>query len=429
MGPNEPSSALFVSDESAYSDVIEDRGLGGEALQLFTHLNGRVIGQERACTRVASSLSTYYAGLGDPVLPIGSYIFAGPTGVGKTELAKELARFLIADLPNAPLTKIEGGNNQERHELAKLKGSPPGYVKSDELGLLAQCKIDEAHFWVKADPYIKGRYKAQMSKEKALGILLDLYPRLWPYFSVILFDEIEKAHPGFWNMLLHILGDGTLAMDDGSITSFANSVIMLTCNVGGVEQQSILKNRNPKVGFKAASPGEEEDKDQKIYEDTVRLIDGKFPPELVGRLRKSIIVFRTLGRHDCAKVLSLMLSGVQGMMTGRVGSKSIPLTIRYSDSFKEYLLDEGIDQTFGLRPLKATIQRKVVEPLANCIASGQLIEADEVLFTLEDPGGDPKKRKPVLRRKPRLPPLKVDQKTATASSSTPLLTDGKQQKK
>lgn len=389
--------------EAEFSDRVDSGGFGPRTQQLYDHLTSRVIGQDRAAKKLAQGYSIYHAGLKEPTLPIGAHLFAGPTGWGKTYMAEELARFLIQDEPRAPLIRIPCGKYSERHRVSELIGSPPGYVDSDKLPGLAQVKIDEPHFWVKARKALEEmRGKKGSEKMDPDMLMMDMYERHRPYTSVILFDEVEKAHPDLWNALLHIIGDGELSFPHGDVTSFANSVIILTCNVGGREQQEKLSGKSKRIGFGGGAQGfapedltsEEQDKmDQEIYEETLKLVEQRFPPELVGRLREDIVVFRTLKRDQCMPVLENMLGKVQDSLIGPT-SNSIPILVMYSQQFKDFLLDKGVKRLYGMRPLKRTIHRFVRLPLANAIESGALRQGDEVMFKIVD-------GRPALFKKPR----------------------------
>lgn len=410
MAPIELPGDGVALDESEFSVEIEHLGFGPEATALHDRLRQRVIGQDRACTRIARAYSVQTAGLGDVTLPAGAYLFAGPTGVGKTYAAEELARFIIADTPRAPLARIAGGELKERHQASTLIGAPPSYTGHDNPALLSQLRIDEPQFWVRVEPYLKGRYSPNdLENEFVLAVLMDLYRRLGPYQSVILFDEVEKMHEEIGDYFLHILEDGELAMSDGSVTRFSNSYIILACNVGEEQQQNILCGRRGEIGFGTESAQEREDKDAAIYEQTLKEIKNKFSAALVGRLRNEIIVFRTLDKANRAKVLELMLSGVRKMVNGGAHSRSIPLTLQFSDAFKAFLLDEGYDVLYGLRPLRKTVYRHVTLPLANVITNGEAKAGDMLLFTMADDGEG---KTPKLFRKPRPDALRVSDEEA-----------------
>lgn len=386
------SGSVLRYDEAEFTDRAESEAFGPQEQKVFDHGTSRVIGQDRAWRGIANSLSLYYAGLNDQTKPIGTFLFSGPTGWGKTYTAEELARFLIADVPRAPLIRIPCGKYSERHRVSELIGSPPGYVDSDKMPLLSQFNLDEAHFWIKVTPLLEKTRAAVSNEDRASDMMADLYEANKPYFSVILFDEVEKAHSDLHNALLHIIDDGELPLSHGMVTSFANSIIILTCNVGGREQQEMLagKGRAGGIGFGrgAGLQGELSDAqadalDQDIYKRTIDQIEKMFAPELVGRLKEDIVVFRTLSRSQQRTVLDTMLASVQDRLAGRSDSRAIPLSLLFTDGFKEFLLDQGINRKYGLRPLKRTVRKFVLLPLAKAISGGGLRAADEVLFRSE----------------------------------------------
>ena len=386
---------VFDYNDAVFTDHVESGRLGPKTRGLYEHLMSRVLGQERASRHLARSFSVHYAGLKDPTKPIGVFLFAGPTGVGKTFLAEEIARYLIADVPDAPLTLVDCGGFTESHRVSQLIGSPPGYIGSDMSPGLAQRNIDEPHFRVKAkDLFLNGLTVAQRKKNMA-ELMEEFYQNNGPYFSVILFDEIEKAHSNLHDALLNMMDKGKLNLPHNQTTSFAHSVIILTCNVGGEEQQRVLSGKGRQIGFDPRVRSEEEeleDIDKRIYEQTLASIERKFRPEFVARIRSNIVVFRTLTREQSKKVLENMLQDVQKRILQN--EASIPILIVYSAEFKEFLLNEGVDRVNGLRKLGKTVERHVIAHLANAIESGALQPGDEVLFKLQD-------KQPVLYRKPR----------------------------
>lgn len=403
------SDSKFRYGEDEFTVRVDSEGFGPRTKKLFEHLTSRVIGQDRPARRIAQGFSIYYSGQKEPNEPIGVYVLAGPTGWGKTLMAEELSRYLIVDQPKAPLTRVPCGKYTERHRVSELIGSPNGYVDSDKLPKLAQMKIDEHHFWVKVRPLLDELRKKGLSPDFDPDVLMSqLYERHRPYLSVVLFDEFEKAHDDLRSAMLHIIGDGHLELTHGS-TDFTNSVIILTCNVGGKEQHELLAGKQKGIGFGAggaALMGADE-RDEMIYRQTIKLIEEKFPPEFVGRIKENIIVYRTLNRDQCRPVLELMLRNVQDRLIGP-GSNSIPLLLLFTEAFKEYLLDEGVDQLYGLRPLKAAIKKHVVLRLANAIEGQNVREGDEVMFKMVG-------KSPQLFIKPRPLPLLLPKPSAAPS--------------
>ncbi len=375
-------------DRGEYSVRVDSEGFGPKTKALADHLKKRVIGQDRAADRLARGFSVHNAGLQEPNKPIIAALFAGPTGVGKTIMAQELARHLVVDKPEdtPPLFRIQCAQYRERHQVSQLLGSPPGYIGSDDIPGLSQQKLDQPDFFEKYRKFVEGRFKDKPDPEDMNAYLAKCYERLGPFQSVILFDEIEKAHSTLHDILLHIVDDGEVKLANGEITSFRNSAIILTCNVGGKRSQEILSGQGQGIGFGGTTSGEMsgDDIDQQIYRETIKLIEKNFKPELVGRLRNEIVVFRALKRDHCRKVLDIMLGEVLHLVSGSMTSRSIPLHVRFTDAFKEHILDEGIDPVYGLRPLKKEVYKQVKLVLANAIESGHLHAGDEVLFVYED---------------------------------------------
>ena len=299
-------------------------------LHLEDELHKRVIGQEEAASAVAKAIRRARAGLKDPNRPIGSFIFVGPTGVGKTELSKALAAAMFGD--ERLMIRLDMSEFMEKHSVSKLIGAPPGYVGFDDAGGQLTEKI-----------------------------------RRKPY-SVVLFDEIEKAHPDVFNVLLQILDDGRLTDSKGRVVSFKNTIIIMTSNVGAGKV-----NEMRRLGFAGASQEDEAEYDR-MKEKISDELKEQFKPEFLNRVDE-IIIFHKLSREDAAKVCDLFLS----VLCERLKKREIELDV--SNAAKDLLLDEGYDPVYGARPLKRVIQRRLEdaiseEILANKIASGQKVLAD-----------------------------------------------------
>ena len=299
-------------------------------LHLEDELHKRVIGQEEAVSAVAKAIRRARAGLKDPNRPIGSFIFVGPTGVGKTELSKALAAAMFGD--ERLMIRLDMSEFMEKHSVSKLIGAPPGYVGFDDAGGQLTEKI-----------------------------------RRKPY-SVVLFDEIEKAHPDVFNVLLQILDDGRLTDSKGRVVSFKNTIIIMTSNVGAGKV-----NEMRRLGFAGASQEDEAEYDR-MKEKISDELKEQFKPEFLNRVDE-IIIFHKLSREDAAKVCDLFLS----VLCERLKKREIELDV--SNAAKDLLLDEGYDPVYGARPLKRVIQRRLEdaiseEILANKIASGQKVLAD-----------------------------------------------------
>jgi ATP-dependent Clp protease ATP-binding subunit ClpB len=289
-------------------------------IRMEDHLKLRVIGQEEAITAVSNAVRRSRAGLKDPQRPIGSFIFMGPTGVGKTELARALAEFLFDD-ENA-MVRIDMSEYMERHAVARLIGAPPGYVGYEEGGQLTEA--------VRRRPY-----------------------------AVILFDEIEKAHPEVFNIMLQVLDDGRLTDSKGRVVDFKNSVIIMTSNVGS--QYIHEYQQSPK------SPSQETEMRKNVEEELHR----HFRPEFLNRI-DDVIVFHALDLAHIKRIIEIQLKRLVKMVAER------GLNVEISDGAKELLAREGYDPAFGARPLKRALQRLVIDPLAIKLLEGKFTPGDTV---------------------------------------------------
>ncbi len=300
-------------------------------LKLESILHQRVIGQDEAVTAVAKAIRRGRVGLKDPKRPIGSFIFLGPTGVGKTELCRALAESMFGD-ENA-IIKLDMSEFMEKHTVSKLIGSPPGYVGYDEGGQLTEK--------VRRKPY-----------------------------SVVLFDEIEKAHPDVFNMLLQILEDGVLTDSQGRHVNFKNTVIIMTSNVGA---RLITENRTS-VGFgDKAEAGSENDVKNAVLEELKR----QFKPEFLNRI-DDIIVFNKLSEEDIRRIAANMLA----TLTKRV--KAIGIDCTFDESAVAEIAKEGFDPVYGARPLRRSIQSRIEDSLSERILEGVVKEGDSVRCTYSD---------------------------------------------
>ncbi len=310
---------------SRWTGIPVDKMLQGEnekLLHMEEELAKRVVGQEEAVRAVSTAVRRARAGLQDPNRPIGSFLFLGPTGVGKTELAKALAEYLFDD-ENAIL-RIDMSEYMEKHAVARLIGAPPGYVGYEEGGVLTEA--------VRRRPY-----------------------------QVILFDEIEKAHPDVFNILLQVLDDGRLTDSHGHTVDFRNTIIIMTSNVGA---EYLLEL------------GEDEDVD-KVREQVLAAVQRTFRPEFLNRL-DAIILFHRLKRANMKAIVDIQLGRLQKLLADR------KITIEVDDAAKEWLAEKGYDPRFGARPLKRVIQAFVQDPLAELIIAGQVKDGDTVKITVED---------------------------------------------
>ncbi len=309
---------------SKWTGIPVGRLMEGEASKLVRmeeELKQRVVGQDEAIRLISNAIRRSRVGIADPKRPVGSFIFMGPTGVGKTELARSLADFLFND-ENA-LVRIDMSEYMERHSVARLIGAPPGYVGYEEGGQLTEI--------VRRKPY-----------------------------SVILFDEIEKAHPDVFNILLQILDDGRLTDGQGRIVNFKNSILIMTSNIGSqwIYEMNV-ENRESVM--------------QKVM-DSLR---EHFKPEFINRLDE-IIVFNNLDKEQIIKIVDIQLNILKERLLGK------KIGLKVTTRAKEFLAEKGYDPHYGARPLKRTIQRYIQDPLALQILEGVFKEGDKLETDLDD---------------------------------------------
>jgi ATP-dependent Clp protease ATP-binding subunit ClpB len=303
---------------SKWTGIPVGRLLEGEAQKLVhmeERLRQRVVGQEEALARVANAVRRSRAGLSDTKRPIGSFIFLGPTGVGKTELARALAEFLFDD--EKLMIRIDMSEYMEKHSVSRLIGAPPGYVGYEEGGQLTEQ--------VRRHPY-----------------------------SVVLFDEIEKAHPDVFNVLLQILEDGRLTDGKGHTVDFRNTVLVMTSNVGSTAIFE-LANRDPERARKEA----------------MEALRAAFRPEFINRVDE-IVIFNPLGKEQLERIVELLLRGVEKLLAER------QITLELTPASREVLVREGYDPAYGARPLRRTIQRMIQDPLAMQILEGKVLPGERI---------------------------------------------------
>jgi len=285
------------------------------------NLHRRVIGQDEAVEAVANAVRRSRSGLSDPKRPIGSFIFLGPTGVGKTELARALAEFLFDD--EQALIRLDMSEYQERHTVARLVGAPPGYVGYDEGGQLTEA--------VRRRP-----------------------------FAVILFDEIEKAHPDVFNILLQLLDDGRLTDGQGRTVDFRNTVVIMTSNLGS---QIIQEMANEPFG--------------RVRDRVMEVLQQHFRPEFLNRVDE-VIVFKALTKEQLRAIVDIQLEGLRR----RLGDRKIELEV--TDAAKALLAERGWDPVYGARPLRRTIQRLLQDRLAMAVLEGRFRDGDRIMVEVEN---------------------------------------------
>jgi ATP-dependent Clp protease ATP-binding subunit ClpB len=289
-------------------------------IQMEARLHERVVGQDAAIAAVANAIRRARAGLQDPNRPLGSFVFLGPTGVGKTELARALAAFLFDD--EHALVRIDMSEYQEKHTVSRLIGAPPGYVGYEEAGQLTEA--------IRRRPY-----------------------------AVVLFDEIEKAHPDVLNVLLQLLDDGRLTDGKGRTVDFKNAVVIMTSNLGS----QFIADR----AMREAT--EIDEGTRRLVMDALR---AHFPPEFLNRV-DDVIVFHPLGREHLAQIIDIQLRALARRLAER------KITVGLTDAAKALLVAEGYDPVYGARPLKRTLQRRLLDPLALEVLQGRFVEGDRVV--------------------------------------------------
>jgi ATP-dependent Clp protease ATP-binding subunit ClpB len=311
---------------SRWTGIPVSKMLEGEVkklVQMESRLRLRVIGQDEALEKVANAIRRSRAGLSDPRRPIGSFIFLGPTGVGKTELARALAEFLFDD--EHAMVRIDMSEYGEKHSVSRLIGAPPGYVGYEEGGQLTEA--------VRRRPY-----------------------------SVLLFDEIEKANPDVFNVFLQIMDDGRLTDGKGRVVDFKNTILIMTSNIGSL---SLSGDLTAPERFARAS------------EQVMTALRAHFKPEFLNRI-DDIVVFRPLGIEQLTRIVDLRLEDLKALLTDR------KVTLELSEAAKHALFTSGYDPAYGARPLKRAIQRMIQDPLAMKILDGDVLHGDHVLVDAKD---------------------------------------------
>ena len=335
----EKKNTVYVVDENEIAEVVAlwtkipvkklTEGESERLLKLETVLHERVIGQNEAVTAVAKAIRRGRVGLKDPDRPIGSFLFLGPTGVGKTELSKALAEAMFGR--ENSMIRVDMSEYMEKHSVSKMIGSPPGYVGYDEGGQLSEK--------VRKNPY-----------------------------SVILFDEIEKAHPDVFNILLQVLDDGHITDAQGRKVSFKNTVIIMTSNAGA---QNIISPK--KLGFMSqADANADYNRMKDSVMEEVRLV---FKPEFLNRIDE-IIVFHSLGREEIRKIVEVMFKSIVKRC-----SEQMDINLKADDSFIDYIAEKGFDEKYGARPLRRALQTNVEDRLAEYLLEGKLNSTDTVTLS------------------------------------------------
>ncbi|MFG1222063.1 ATP-dependent chaperone ClpB [Xanthobacter autotrophicus DSM 597] len=322
---------------SRWTGVPVDKMLEGEReklLRMELELAKRVVGQSEAVAAVSTAVRRARAGLQDPNRPIGSFLFLGPTGVGKTELTKALAEFLFDD--ETAMVRIDMSEYMEKHSVSRLIGAPPGYVGYDEGGALTEA--------VRRRPY-----------------------------QVVLFDEVEKAHPDVFNVLLQVLDDGRLTDGQGRTVDFRNVLIIMTSNLGA---EFLADPRQP-MGFKVPGhEGEQVVSDEEAYDMVMGAVRRHFRPEFINRIDE-IVMFHRLKRDQMDHIVDIQLGRLRKLLEDR------KITIELSPEARSFLAEKGYDPAYGARPLKRTIQKLVQDPLAEKILGGEILDGAKVTVGLD----------------------------------------------
>jgi ATP-dependent Clp protease ATP-binding subunit ClpB len=306
---------------SRWTGIPVAKMLEGEVkklVQMESRLRQRVVGQDEALEKVSNAIRRSRAGLSDPKRPIGSFIFLGPTGVGKTELARALAEFLFDD--EHAMVRIDMSEYMEKHSVSRLIGAPPGYVGYEEGGQLTEA--------VRRRPY-----------------------------SVLLFDEIEKANPEVFNVFLQIMDDGRLTDGKGRLVDFKNTILIMTSNIGSL---SLAGDLSSEERFARAS------------EQVMTALRGHFKPEFLNRV-DDIVIFHPLGTEQLTKIVDLRLEDLRALLVPR------KITLELTEAAKQALFTSGYDPAYGARPLKRAIQRMIQDPLAMKILDGEVLHGDYVV--------------------------------------------------
>lgn len=327
----EADIAAIISD---WTGIPVSRMLETEAeklLHMEERLHERIVSQDEAVSAISDAIRRARSGLKDPRRPIGSFIFLGPTGVGKTELAKALAEFLFDD--EDALLRVDMSEYQERHTVSRLIGAPPGYVGYEEGGQLTEA--------VRRRPY-----------------------------QVILFDEIEKAHPDVWNALLQILEDGRLTDGQGNVVDFRNTVIIMTSNIG----TQYMPKGGGTLGFRTPSEPAETEKMRSNIEEALKKT---FRPEFLNRIDE-VIIFQRLSKEDMKRIVDLQMKDIRQRL------REQGLDIQLTEAARDWLAEKGYDPAFGARPLRRTLQRLVESPLSKKLIRGELKPGDELQIDIEN---------------------------------------------
>ncbi len=347
---NEMKNEMAVKKEKTTEKlfVLDPDRKSPRAKEFEDKLSALIVGQERAVRRMSGLFQIYLAGMNNPTRPLGTMLFLGPTGSGKTRVVEAAAETLTGD-PHS-VVKIDCAEFQHSHEIAKLIGSPPGYLGHRETSpMLTQENLDKAH-----------------TDDLKL--------------TFVLFDEIEKASDALWQLLLGILDKATLTLGDNRRVDFSTAIVIMTSNLGAREMSEMISGG---IGFAprgANKAPDDNEIDAKIYRTALEAAKRKFSPEFMNRIDK-VVVFRSLKEHHLRQILSIELDDVQNRITQSAGTKFV---FECSEGAREFLLREGIDLKYGARHLKRSIERFLVYPLSNLVATNQVETGDLVVVDFNE---------------------------------------------
>ena len=345
-----------MKNETANKKASTDRGIlldperkSPRAKEFEDKLSALIVGQERGVRRLSSLFQIYLAGMNNPSRPVGTMLFLGPTGSGKTRVVEAASEVLYGE-PHT-VVKIDCAEFQHSHEIAKLIGSPPGYLGHRETSpMLTQENLDKAH-----------------TDDTKL--------------TFVLFDEIEKASDSLWQLLLGILDKATLTLGDNRRVDFSRTVVIMTSNLGAREMSDMISGG---IGFAPTKTDvkqkDDNEIDTKIYRTALEAAKRKFSPEFMNRIDK-VVVFRSLKEHHLRRILDIELASVQDRITESAGTKFV---FECSVEAKEFLLSEGIDLKYGARHLKRSIERFLVYSLSNLVATQQVETGDFVMVDYDE---------------------------------------------
>lgn len=329
-------------------------------------LRARVLGQSQATEALISSLSRLLSGLRDPSRPLLTALLLGPTGVGKTETARALAHGLFGD--ERAMVRINCEELAHSHELAKLLGSPPGYVGQEIEPLLSQARLDAAHLEMREGG------AAGRSLAEHVSALNDGEP-----ISIVLFDEIEKAHPVIWSSLLGILENGSLTLGDNRTVDFTRSIVLMTSNIGSREMGELLDPPHT-VGFTFGAAQAAADRSRGLHSAVESAARSHFPLEFLNRFDEKL-VYQPLDRKALEKIFDKFLDEIHQRALYRANT---PLLLRISPEARDWILDQGTDPALGARPLRRVMERQIIGPLSRLIASRQIDAGDVIEIARED---------------------------------------------